>query len=176
MAKKTQIVEAQLRQLRNDGAQLRQQAAVVLGNLAKLRQEASSAGARAMDAATEALSALAIQEAGPLWLGWGHAEWEGYTGDRAGPVLSHVRAAQLRDADPLPDEQSTADLALLVPMFAAQGTVLVICDNDSAQAARSTVQSLVLRTALGMPSETRLTLIDPVGLGAWDVKRVHPTM
>jgi len=57
-----------------------------------------------MDAATEALAALAIQEAGPLWLGWGQPEWEGYTGDRAAPVLSHVRAAQLRDADPLPDE------------------------------------------------------------------------
>jgi hypothetical protein len=180
MAKTTQIIEAQLRQLRDDGAQLRQQAAVVLGNLAKLRQAASSAGALSMDSATEALTALAIQEAGPLWLGWGHPEWEGYTGDRAGPVLSHVRAAQLRDADPLPDEQPTADLALLVPMFAARGTILVICDNDSAQAARSTMQSLVLRTALGMPSEARLTLIDPVGLGAAfpfrsGLSRVRPT-
>src|SRR5580698_7174456 len=99
MATTTQIIEAQLRQLQNDGAQLRQQAAAVLGNLAKLRQEASSAGARAMDSATEALAALAIQEAGPLWLGWDHPEWEGYTGDRAAAVLSHVRAAQLRDAD-----------------------------------------------------------------------------
>lgn len=103
-----------------------------------------------------------------------------HASDSASVVLTHVRAGQLRDEEPLPQVQSAADLALLVPLFASRGALLVICENDSAPAARSTRQSLVLPTTLDMPSEVRLTLPDPIGLAAAfpfrsSLSRIRPT-
>jgi hypothetical protein len=160
-----EALELQLQALRREGDQLREHAAVVLGQLVELTPQASAAAGRAMDDATKRLSEQAQRETGPLWLSWESPQWAHYGQSRTG-VMTHVRTGTLRDEELLPQEGQRADLAAFVPLFAGSGPLVVLGDLRTRDLARSVMRSLVLRVALGMPADTRFTLIDTLGLGA----------
>lgn len=161
---KVQALEQQLEQLQAQDTQLRLRAAVVLANLARLRPHAGQMAVQVLDRATSSIAAL-IAQAAPLWSAWTSPDWARYVG-AAGDACSHMRIGSLaQDDEPLPGE-AHVELPWLLPLASANGAILLTCQQGTQELARKTLQSLVLRTALAMPGEVRLTLLDPIGLGA----------
>jgi S-DNA-T family DNA segregation ATPase FtsK/SpoIIIE len=115
--------------------------------------------------AAEYSDALAQQPA-PQWSGWLADAWVSFERSPAPAMLDRVRVGSTAEANLLPAETGIGDIPFMIPLLEATGAILIMCDTETASIGRSLVQSILLRAALAMPTETRFTLIDPQGLGA----------
>ena len=143
---------------------LRQRAADLLGNISSLQPALEQTAATWLDKAGLDIDQIGQRDGGPLWSNWQSSAWQHGQPGRA--TLDVVRIGRRHDPNPLPSERYRPDLAKLVPLFAGNGPVLVVCDDATRPAARTLLQSIVLRTALAVPAEIRFSLLDPIGLGA----------
>jgi len=169
---KTPAVSSEIEQIagsraaaHEEAARLRNRAAQVAANLGSLSLAAESAIAKQLSQNAAALHALAFREAGPFWFDWDDPAWQDFAAPADGLVFDHIRIGRMQERERLPGDNANVDIAALVPMLAADGALLIRCTNDSKDSARALMQNLLLRLAIGMPSDMLFTLLDPQGLG-----------
>ena len=90
--------------------------------------------------------------------GWNDPRWEYWNGNTAheDPLL--------RIGD-LVDPNGKLLLPGYVPFIGCQKTIVISCNNRTAELGLAVLQSLVLRTAFMLPHDVRFRLLDPAGLG-----------
>ena len=115
--------------------------------------------------AEEYAETLGAQPA-PLWLGWHSEGWRLFEHTPIGGILEYVRVGRQKESDLIIGETGINDVPSTVPLLAAKGAVLILCDTACNKIARSLIQTILLRAALAIPGESQFTLIDPMGLGA----------
>jgi len=168
--------EAREKELKDGLAQWQKYAAKLESDAAGLAQKAgaladrfATAGAQALNQAIPEFDAYnaEMQQKFPLSLApWSStAIWDSFAAAPSPEILRYVRYGQTEEAKRL-----AGDKGIVSPrngaLLAAKGPMVVRCDAASKAKSRAVIQNVVLRAALGSPSETRFALIDPYGLGA----------
>ncbi len=94
--------------------------------------------------------------------GWDDPDWAEYTPAAGAPIPSCVRVGQLH----LEGAEAFLELPALVP-FVGQGHLFIAGNGEAISAARQLLQTILLRLVVSFPpGALRLSLADPVGLGA----------
>jgi hypothetical protein len=137
-------------------------------SLGRIKGFTSASLARALKRSADVASALAeaCEKTGdPSAFGWKNDLWRRYQPIPSEAPLDRVRLAGVNEGQLLPGETSL-DLPFTVPLFNGIGAIVVVHDNATQKAARASIQSLILRIALGAPGQVRFTLLDPTGMGS----------
>lgn len=102
--------------------------------------------------------------------GWSNAAtWEGWDAARTGeePII--------RVGDMVDEENASLAIPAYVPFIGGNRTIIIRTRGSSAAQGLALLQSLVIRTALMLPHQSRYTLLDPAGQGiAFPMRRYLP--
>src|SRR5436305_9331643 len=90
--------------------------------------------------------------------GWNDPRWEYWN------VKSTYEDSLLRIED-MVDPNSKLALPGYIPFIGRKKTIIISCNDQTAELGLAVLQSLVLRTALMLPHDVRFRLLDPAGLG-----------
>lgn len=165
MPRSVAVIAAELAAAEAEKSRLSRSAHESLGRIKGL---ASATLARALKRSTDVaseLDAACAKSGDPTAFGWHNALWRDYQPPSTEAPLDRVRLAGVDEGQLLAGE-SPADLPYAVPLFNGIGAIVVVHDNATQKAARASIQSLILRIALGSPGQVRFTLLDPTGMGA----------
>ena len=90
--------------------------------------------------------------------GWNDPGWERWN------INSMQEDPLLRIGD-MVDLQRKLVLPGYIPFIGRNKTIIITCNDETAELGLSVLQSLVLRTAFMLPHDVRFRLLDPAGLG-----------
>lgn len=158
-------LEADLVAARNAHSAWSEKAAPLLAELAQCRSALEARTVRDLNDQASAFAAEVSAASLTAVLGWADQAWAGYTG-AAHSLLDFIRIGHLNETQAFAGEVGIQALPAQVPFLGLAGPLLVFCDEASQSTAREMIQSIVLRSAVAMPSEARFTLLDPIGLGS----------
>lgn len=166
MARKSEQIRAHLTNVKQSVRDLEGRIATTAGVIDALRPRLLASAVAGLNLSAEQIDAAAVDAAGPFWTGWTHPLWTEFHGVPPGTILHDVRIGRMLEPSALPGETARPDIARLVPLLELNAPLILLCDAGTQPVARQMMQSIILRLALAMPTESRFTLIDPVGLGA----------
>lgn len=129
---------------------------------AQLQEALTTAEAASAEVQRQAQTQLAQMRSAFRWVvsPWEDPLWQDYAPQLDAPIPSAVRMGRLA----IPEDVNLGDLPALMPLL-GKGHVFLTGDNPDT--ARQILQVILLRLVVSFPPGTlRLTLADPVGLGA----------
>ena len=155
-------------------AAARRQLTFTWARLERSRQGALERGHVALREDASAFAQSLSRRFAPHWLAWSDPGWAAYEAAPGGLLAGEVRIGWRAEPDVLPGEAGLR-LPVRIPLLAADGPILLLCDAASRDTARRIVRDMLLRAALSMPGAMRFCLLDELGLGeAFALERPLP--
>jgi len=94
--------------------------------------------------------------------GWGEPEWKAWDATTEASTLdTFIRAGGL--ADNYSSAQN--EIPALIPFIGRNKTIILVTEGNNSALGAALLRSLVIRTSLMLPHQTRYTLLDPAGNG-----------
>ncbi len=104
--------------------------------------------------------------------GWADPRWQGWDAvTEASTLDTFIRSGGM--ADNYGSTQN--EIPALIPFIGQNKTIILVTDGNNSTVGASLLRSLVIRTSLMLPHQTRYTLLDPSGNGiAFPMRRYLP--